>query len=337
MVRARILAGAHVSTGAVDTDLVSATSLSALARLAERRFPSFSEAADTVLDALELELPAGSVLLGQVDWDEREYRLMDVRGEAAGELGPGHTLPLAAAENGGGLLAPETLSVLGVRSYLEIPLETSAGGGSITLAALASGTDLFNRAHLELLAIAGRLLTYEWETVKWRADLRRMGERLRDPETTDALTGLLNRTAFKEALEHEWSAAGRVPGEAYLVVCRLANLAEVGARHGEPVAELLLKDAAEVMGEAIRRSDHAGRLSDDLFGALLVGCKGLPGAEAFSERFTHALARATRERPATLELAWHVMAIEEIEAPVKGLAKAEKAARKAAVVLPEAV
>ena len=98
------------------------------------------------------------------------------------------------------------------------------GGGAITLCALASGTDIFNRGHLELLAVAGRLLTYEWETVKWRADLRRLNERLRDPERTDALTGLLNRTAFTEAVEREWRLAERGSSESYLLACRLVNL-----------------------------------------------------------------------------------------------------------------
>jgi hypothetical protein len=56
----RLLAlSAHVSGRTSDTQTVSGTALSALASLAERRFPSFSEAADAVLDLLEAELPAG--------------------------------------------------------------------------------------------------------------------------------------------------------------------------------------------------------------------------------------------------------------------------------------
>jgi diguanylate cyclase (GGDEF)-like protein len=312
---------------------VSGTTLSALARLAERRFASFSEAADTVLDALEAELPAGSVLLGEVDWNEGRYRLIDVRGEVAAEVGPGDSLSLAATRNGEGLLGAEVLSRLSVRSYLAVPLETNASGGAITLCALASATNLFNRTHLELLAVAGRLLAYEWETIRWRADLRRMAERLRDPERTDALTGLLNRTAFAEALEHEWRLAERGSTESYLVLCRIANLADVTGRLGEPVSELLLKHTAEVMEEAIRRSDHAGRLAEDLFGAVLVGCKGPAGAEAFFERFSDALARVTRERPANLELAYALVALGEVDSPEAALEHVEKAARSAEVAV----
>jgi diguanylate cyclase (GGDEF)-like protein len=305
---------------AADTDPVSGNVLSALALLAERRFQSFSEAADGVLDLLEGELPPGSLLLGQVDSEEGELRLIDVRGDAGATI------------QAGGLLDPAALEQLAVRSYLAMPLQTH-GSGAITLCALSPTTDLFTRSHLDLLAVAGRLLTYEWESVKWRADLRRLNERLRDPERTDALTGLLNRTAFIEALEHEWRLAERGSAESYLLACRLANLSDVVDRHGAGLGELLLRDSADVMEEAIRRTDHTGRLGDDVLGAVLVGCKGPEGADAFFERFKHALARVTSGRPATLEVAYAVLALGKCESPEEALRDIEKAARKATVAV----
>jgi diguanylate cyclase (GGDEF)-like protein len=310
---------------------VSGTALSSLARLAERRFTSFSEAADTVLDLLEAELPPGSVLLGSVDWDEAELRLIDVRGAAASDLQAGSTLTLApgASGNGSGLLDPGALQRLSVRSYLALPLETSSGVGALTVCALASGTDVFTQTHLELLSVAGRLLTYEWESVKWRADLRRLNERLRDPERTDALTGLLNRTAFVEASEREWRLAERGTLETYLLACRLTNAGEVSERHGNAVGELLLKDAADVMQTAIRRTDHAGRLGDDVYGAVLVGCKGLEGAAAFIGRYGQALQRATHERPAQLEVTYAMCSLGHAESPEAALDRVETEVRDA--------
>jgi diguanylate cyclase (GGDEF)-like protein len=312
---------------------VSGTALSSLARLAERRFTSFSEAADTVLDLLEAELPPGSVLLGSVDWDEAELRLIDVRGAACSDLQPGATLPLAAGASGGGsgLLDPAALQALAVRSYLALPLETSSGAGALTVCALASGTDVFTETHLELLTVAGRLLTYEWESVKWRADLRRMAERLRDPERTDALTGLLNRIAFVEASEREWRLAERGTLETYLLACKITNLGAVSERHGNAVGELLLKDAADVMQTAIRRTDHAGRLEDDVYGAVLVGCKGLEGAAAFIGRYGQALQRATHERPAQLEVTYAMCSLGDAESPEAALEQVETEARRVPV------
>ena len=300
---------------AADTQSVSGTALNALARLAERRFPSFSEAADAVLDLLEAELPAGSVLVGQVDWDGGEYRLIDVRGDAAATLRPGSTLPLS--DPGNGLLDSETLASLSVRSYLAVPLETSVGG-AITVCALAAGTDLYTRSHLDLIAVAGRLLAHEWESIKWRADLRRLSERLRDPEKTDPLTGLPNRTSFEEALEREWRLTERGSSDSFVVVLRLLNLGDVG----DGLKELLLKDAAEVLEGAIRRSDHAGRLGDDTFGTVLVGCKGREGADAFFARFEQALARVGKQRPAALELSHSIKALGDCDSPEQALEEA---------------
>ena len=310
---------------------VSGTALSSLARLAERRFTSFSEAADTVLDLLEAELPPGSVLLGRVDWDEAELHLIDVRGAVASELQAGGTLPLAsgATNNGTGLLDPAALQRLSVRSYLALPLETSSGPGALTVCALASGTDVFTQTDLELLTVAGRLLTYEWESVKWLADLRRLSERLRDPERTDALTGLLNRIAFVEASEREWRLAERGTLETYVLACRITNLGQISERHGPAVGELLLKDAADVMQSAVRRTDYAGRLADDVYGAVLVGCKGLEGAAAFIGRYGQALQRVTHERPAQLEVTYAMCSLGDAESPEAALERVETEARDA--------
>ena len=314
---------------------MSGTVLSALARLAERRFTSFSEAADTVLDLLEGQLPPGSILLGRVDWDEGELRLIDVRGTASSVLGAGSTLPLAPGANGGsrGFLDPQTLQALSVRSYIALPLDSSSGSGALTLCALAAGTDVFTRDHLEILSIAGRLLTYEWESVKWRADLRRLSERLRDPERTDPLTGLLNRVAFVEVAEREWRLASRGTLETYVLAFRISNLAKVAERHGAAVAQLMLKDAADVMQSAIRRTDHAGRLTEDSFGAVLVGCKGLEGAAAFIGRYGQSLTRVTSDRPAQLELSYAICSLGDAESPEAALARIEAEARSGAVEL----
>jgi diguanylate cyclase (GGDEF)-like protein len=314
---------------------VGGTVLSALARLAERRFTSFSEAADTVLDLLEAELPPGSILLGRVDWDEGELRLIDVRGAAASSLGAGSTVPLAPGASGGSrdFLDHQALQMLSVRSYLALPLDSSSGAGALTLCALASGTDVFSQDHLDVLSIAGRLLTYEWESVKWRADLRRLGERLRDPARTDQLTGLLNRVAFVEAVEREWRLAERGTLETYVLAFRVSNLGAVAARYGSAVAELMLKDAADVMQTAIRRTDHAGRIGKDGFGAVLVGCKGLEGAAAFIGRYGQALTRVTQERPARLDLSYAICSLGDAETPEAALARIEAEARSSAVEL----
>ena len=127
---ARVPCRAQSFVQVADTESVSGTVLSALARLAERRFTSFSEAADTVLDLLEAELPPGSILLGRVDWDEGELRLIDVRGAAASALSAGSTLPLAPGANGGEPTASSTRrrsSGCRFARIIALPLDSSSG------------------------------------------------------------------------------------------------------------------------------------------------------------------------------------------------------------------
>jgi diguanylate cyclase len=282
------------------------SAISALARLTERRFQSFSEAAEAVLDLLEAELPADAVLLGQLDWDEGVFRVMEARGSVPG-VETGSSLPLATrGEGSNGLLDPDSLRALTVRSYLALPFETSDGSGAITICALGTHTNLFTTTHLELIAVTGRLLTYEWESVRWRADLRRMSEQLRDPKKTDPVTGVPNRESLLADVDREWRLAQRGSVESYVLVCRVSDLEAVRGRAGEAISRLLLKDMTEVLVGAIRRTDHIGRSADDELAVVLVGCKGKAGADAFFERFQESFARVTSGRPDTFRVTYGV-------------------------------
>lgn len=305
---------------------MGATAIPALARLTERRFQSFSEAADAVLDLLEGEVPADAILIGQLDWGEGLLRILDVRGHTHG-VQAGSALPLTGHEHGdhgGGLIDPAALEAIDVRSYLAIPFETHDGGGAITLCALGTDVDRFTAAHLDVLSIAGRMLTYEWETVRWRAELRRMSEQLRDPESTDPVTGLPDATRFSHALEREWTLAQRGMIESYIVACRATNLDEVIASHGEALARLLLKDMADVLGAAIRRTDHIGRSGSDEIASVLVGCKGKAGADAFFARFQDAFAHVTASRPTTLTIGYGVRNLADCDSGEEALRAARE-------------
>ena len=82
--------------------------------LAARRFGSFADAATSVLDLLESASPGGSLVLGQIDWDEGKCRVIDARGDGRPR---GTVIPLAhgRARNGsaaGDLLDAESLAAL---------------------------------------------------------------------------------------------------------------------------------------------------------------------------------------------------------------------------------
>ena len=306
---------------------MSSPVLDALARTATRRFQSFAEAATSVLDLVHAAAPGERVALAQIDWEEGTCRVIDARGDE-GEL-RGMVVPLSAHFPSAGaidpseLLDPHGLASLGFAQSAAAPLDTSDGSTVGVLLATGAGQ------HLALLPVAARLLSYEWESISTRAELRRLGEIARDRDRTDSVTGLPNRASLLAALEREWELGRRGTVLSFLVVCRIAGRDALRARAGDAAADLLLKDVAEVFAGGIRRTDHLARVDDDLLTAVLVGCKEGTGALAFVARCERALAGVTAGRPAPIELAYGFRALAEAPSAAEALADAEGSARAA--------
>jgi diguanylate cyclase (GGDEF)-like protein len=316
---------------------VSAQAISALARVAERRFHSFSDAADSVLDVIEAALPTGKIILGELDREDGSYRVIDARGEEFEGIARGSSLPWVSGHNAGsngagsetngfGMLDPEFLRSLDVQSYLAVPLETSDGSSLGTLCAVGTETGLFNQDHVELLTLSGRLLTYEWESVKWRADLRRLEEQLHDPERTDKVTGLPNRPSFLPSVDREWRLSERGTVLSWVLVCEVQSLDETRESYGDAMADLILKDVSEAMRGTVRRTDHLGRVGEASFATVLVGCKGPEGASAFFDRFQEALAKVAGDRPVEVKASYGAQPLAGAASPEQALERAEAAA-----------
>jgi diguanylate cyclase (GGDEF)-like protein len=307
---------------------VSSLILDALARTAGRRFQSFAEAATSVLDLVHSAAPGERVALAQIDWEEGTCRIIDARGDDDSLRGAivrlSGAVPGSNGIQAGGLLDPHALESLGFAPCTAAPLDASDGSTVGLLLATGSG------AHLPLLWVAARLLSYEWESISTRAELRRLGEIARDRERTDAVTGLANRRALAGVLEREWELCKRGTVLSYLVVCRLAGRAAVRKQAGDAAADLLLKEVAEVFGGGVRRTDHLGRVDDDLLAFVLVGCTVEAGALAFVARCERALAEVTAGRPAPIELAYGFAALADTPSADDALELASRAAREAA-------
>jgi diguanylate cyclase len=303
--------------------------LDALSRLAARRFGSFADAATDVLDLLESASPGGSLALGQVDWDEGTCRIIDARGDAVPR---GTVIPLsrgvpATGSSAGDLLDGESLAALGPANWAAAPLD--AADGRVIGVLLATGAEGGAPATqvAQLLLIGARLLSYEWESISSRAELRRLAEVARDRASTDSVTGLPNRETLLAAIEREWELSKRGTVESYVVVCHLRDRETVIERYGEAMTNLLLKDVAEVLGGAIRRTDYLARVSPDGLSAVLVGCKGPEGALAFLGRVERSLERATEDRPAGLQLSYGIQRLADADSTIQALELAEVSAR----------
>lgn len=311
----------------------------ALSQLTERRFQSFSEALDSVLGVLDEAIP-GTVMLGQLDPAEELCRVIEVRG-GSDDLRAGMTLPLAVAgsevtgssdENGSGspvdaVLDRELLRSLSVRASLASPLEMSDGSIVATLCALDTEVDAYGADHQMLLGVAARLLSYEWENVSRRAELRRLREVVRDVEHSDADTGLPNRERFLDLLDREWRLAARGSVQSILVVC---HVSVDGHEDGlaQTMATLGLKDAADVLSGTARSTDHVGRTGAMDLAAILVGCHGLEGADAFVRRLRDGVSRVTQGRAMPISVSCGVLALSDFASAGEALEHAEGVARE---------
>jgi diguanylate cyclase (GGDEF)-like protein len=306
---------------------VSALAISALARVAERRFQSFSDAADSVLDVIEAALPTGKIVLGELDREDGSYRVIDVRGAGFDRIGRSSVLPWIASNGNGapgfGMLDPDYLRALEAQSYLAVPLESRDGSTLGTLCAMGDETGLFNQDHVELLTLSALLLTYEWESVKSRADMRRLEQQLRDPERTDATTGLPNRPSFLPSVDREWHLSERGTVLSWVLTCFVQNLDVTRSTYGVAMADLILKDVAEAMRATVRRTDHVGRVGEASFGAVLVGCKGPEGANAFFVRLQDVLSRVSASRPVDVEVSYGAQPLAGAASPEQALERAE--------------
>jgi GGDEF domain-containing protein len=308
------------------------TERAALVALAGRRFHSFAEAAETTLTALAKALP-GTLVLGQFDPEGEVCRVTDLSGEPRSGLERGATLRLAAT--GEDWLDRDLLRSAGIESSFTAPLEMGDGNVVGLLCALAAPPDAYGPGQLSLLAVGARILSQEWEDVRMRAEIRQLRDRLRDGGTTDADTGLANREGFSDTLEREWRLVKRGSVQSALVACRILV---PGASNGQgsPIATLALKDAADVLAGSARGTDHVGRVGPATLAAILVGCEGPAGAEAFIQRFTRAVERATQGRPFAVEVSCAYQDLAHTESALDALAQAQSAAATSGHVGPRA-
>jgi diguanylate cyclase len=313
--------------------------LSGLADICARHFTSLGDAVSSVLTLLERELPPGRVTFAELNYDADEYRILDAHGEGPGVLEAGTRLPLRESFcmhmiHGG---AP---SLVGHASadpvYAQLDLRRSAGVESYAGAQVAFGNgtcvgsvcamstdpDRYDESDLALLTIGARLIAHEWAYVTHDAELRRLAQQQRAP-TADQLTGLLLRAIFVQQLEREWHLAQRGIVETYVVAIKPLGLEQVRSTSGNAVANLLLQTTSESILAESRRTDIAGRVGDDIFGVILVGCRSIDGVAAFRERLERAFERRLNQRPERLRLACGAVRLTDAPSAASALECAE--------------
>jgi len=142
--------------------------------------------------------------------------------------------------------------------------------------------------------------------------------KLRHEATHDALTGVLNRRAFRARLARE----GAQPDAAFaLILCDMDNLKRVNDTLGHEAGDLALRLLADALRTGLRRDD-AYRLGGDEFAVVLAGASQLD-AERVAHRLQHAVSRAARAPIATIEASFGMAVYEPGESPDRLVARAD--------------
>lgn len=124
----------------------------------------------------------------------------------------------------------------------------------------------------------------------------------RDLATTDELTGLANLRGFAPIADHHLRMADRAREPVVFLFVRLDGLADQAARDGDAAARSV-REAADVLLEAVRDSDVPARIAPDTFAVLLTG--DAVGAETLVlSRLVEAIAvhNTGRDEPSSLSL-----------------------------------
>jgi len=158
--------------------------------------------------------------------------------------------------------------------------------GRLALAPTARGLSRDDRRMLALLEaeLGGPLqMTSLYE------DARRLA-------TTDALTALLNRRAFIEAVERERARSDRHAYPLSLLLLDVDHFKRVNDEYGHIAGDIVLQGVARVLESVARRSDFVARWGGEEF-VVALPQTGEAGARVAGERVRRALAATTHKFP----------------------------------------
>ncbi len=162
---------------------------------------------------------------------------------------------------------PMVLSLLGEsspRTFLvnRAPIQGDDGSHRGILASFDDVTQLKEK-ELELKQMLAEL-------TKSREDIRQHNVQLRELAMQDPLTGCMNRRAFFERFEQEWSRAGRYGHSLSCVILDLDNFKSVNDTYGHAAGDTVLSKVAALLVDTVRDGDFVCRYGGEEF------CIGLP-------------------------------------------------------------
>ena len=120
--------------------------------------------------------------------------------------------------------------------------------------------------------------------------LQKATERATHLATHDALTGLPNRTQFRQSLSRTKARTRQLGGRLAVLMVDLDRFKPVNDVHGHAVGDLLLQQVAERLRHAVRESDSVARLGGDEFAIVArIEDEEVDGVDRLAQRIVSAL------------------------------------------------
>jgi len=162
----------------------------------------------------------------------------------------------------------------GVRFYASMPLTTGDGHNIGTICAIDSRPRQFTERETLILQELARVTMSELE-------LRRLA-------TTDGLTGISTRRAFKDDALKYVALARRHRSLLSAIAFDIDKFKAVNDTYGHAAGDAVLKAVTEAVGKELRQSDLFGRLGGEEFAVILPDAD-IRGAMAVAEKLRHAI------------------------------------------------
>ena len=134
------------------------------------------------------------------------------------------------------------------------------------------------------------------DNARLKEESRRLLEETQRLALTDSLTGLLNRRALNEMLEHELATAERYQTPLAFVILDLDDLKQINDSGGHNRGDDELKRFAKLLKQNARRGDIVARFAGDEFVIVMLHTnrpQAAKGVERFQGELTHAAIRAS--------------------------------------------
>ncbi len=148
-----------------------------------------------------------------------------------------------------------------------------------------------------VLVVIGNLFLRRQVTEKTRAlikenEERRAAEkRLQEISFYDTLTGLPNRTLFKNLLEQEFSRARRTNSQVVVFFLDLDRFKDVNDTLGHSIGDRLLQVVAKRLKYCVRDTDAIARLGGDEFAVILIDVEDHDGVVRVARRILEEISK----------------------------------------------